>query len=262
MAFFSSQFVRNEKVFYMVDIQNATLAGGVAMGTAANMVHHPAIAILIGSLSGFVSVFGFAVVQPWIEEKFGIHDTCGVNNLHGMPSIIGAVAGVIISRLADSDLYNEEELLLVFPQRGDRSTTAQAGYQVAFIAITLGIAIFSGLVVGVLVAKASRLKKYFVDSELWEVPNMELPYYFDKRGEINREAHEVPSEAKMETQIKQLLSKVKDLETKQGMQGITTPKVSNVNNNNNNNGTTNIAVLTLLENLTEKVNLLVKEKSN
>ena len=54
IAFFSSQFIRNERVFYMVDIQNATLAGGVAMGTAANMVHHPAIAILIGGLSGFV----------------------------------------------------------------------------------------------------------------------------------------------------------------------------------------------------------------
>lgn len=50
----------------MIDIQNATLAGGVAMGTCADMGIHPAFALLIGAISGTFSVFGFAVLQVFI----------------------------------------------------------------------------------------------------------------------------------------------------------------------------------------------------
>lgn len=44
--------------FDMVDVQNATLAGGVAVGSAADLVIDPAGAILIGIIAGFVSVLG------------------------------------------------------------------------------------------------------------------------------------------------------------------------------------------------------------
>ena len=46
-------------VLVQVHIQNATLAGGVAVGTAANMVIYPWGALLIGALAGVVSVFGY-----------------------------------------------------------------------------------------------------------------------------------------------------------------------------------------------------------
>ena len=42
-----------------VHIQNATLAGGVAVGTLANMVIEPWGAILIGFLAGIISVVGY-----------------------------------------------------------------------------------------------------------------------------------------------------------------------------------------------------------
>lgn len=53
-AFVASQFIRNERKFNMVDIQNATLAGGVAIGATADMVLHPAVCLLIGAFSGSV----------------------------------------------------------------------------------------------------------------------------------------------------------------------------------------------------------------
>lgn len=52
-------FRTKEGKLFMVDIQNATLAGGVAMGTCADMRIYPAIAIAIGLISGTVSTFGF-----------------------------------------------------------------------------------------------------------------------------------------------------------------------------------------------------------
>ncbi len=40
--------------FSMLHVQNATLAGGVAVGAAANLYLHPAGALFLGALAGFV----------------------------------------------------------------------------------------------------------------------------------------------------------------------------------------------------------------
>ena len=44
-------------------IQNATLAGGVAVGSVANMVIQPWGALLIGFLAGFISVVGYRFIS-------------------------------------------------------------------------------------------------------------------------------------------------------------------------------------------------------
>merc|ERR1711871_1188713 len=51
-AFVISAFMRHDKKFDMVDIQNATLAGGVAVGSASDLVIEPWAAILIGLIAG------------------------------------------------------------------------------------------------------------------------------------------------------------------------------------------------------------------
>jgi hypothetical protein len=56
----------------------------------------------------------------------------------------------------------------------------------AFLVITLAIGSCGGLISGLVVKKFEPPKKYFVDSEHWEVPNFEEPYYFDDRGEVLR----------------------------------------------------------------------------
>jgi ammonium transporter Rh len=88
MTFATSRLFRRTHHFTMEDLQNATLAGGVAMGASADILVSPGAALLIGSLAGSLSVFGFAVVSPVVQRKLGIFDTCGVHNLHGMPSVL------------------------------------------------------------------------------------------------------------------------------------------------------------------------------
>ena len=75
-----------------VHIQNATLAGGVAVGSAANLNIAPAGALAIGIASGCLSTLGYAYSQPFLEKNIGLRDTCGVINLHAGPGIIGGIA--------------------------------------------------------------------------------------------------------------------------------------------------------------------------
>merc|ERR1712056_47705 len=79
----------------MVHIQNASLAGGVAIGSSSDLVVGPWASILIGMLAGWVSTVGYVYITPALEKSIGLLDTCGVHNLHGLPGIIGGIGGAI-----------------------------------------------------------------------------------------------------------------------------------------------------------------------
>ena len=51
--------------------------------------------MLIGVLAGTLSTVGYAVIAPKVERLINGTDTCGVHNLHGMPGILGGLAGVL-----------------------------------------------------------------------------------------------------------------------------------------------------------------------
>lgn len=84
----------------MIDIQNATLAGGVAMGACANMNINPIWAILIGISSGIISCLGFSKLQAFLESKIGLHDSCGIMNLHCLPGIWGSIWAAVAAAKA------------------------------------------------------------------------------------------------------------------------------------------------------------------
>ena len=67
---------------------------------------------------GGLSVFGYVFVTPFLDNR-GIHDTCGVHNLHGMPGVMGGIVerrNRSVGRVAD----NQRDALLG-PQRIGRS---------------------------------------------------------------------------------------------------------------------------------------------
>jgi ammonium transporter Rh len=79
----------------IADIANASLAGGVAIGATCNLVSTP-VAFLIGALAGSVCTLGYVVIQPRLQTRFKIIDTCGVHNLHGMPGLLGGLIAVFV----------------------------------------------------------------------------------------------------------------------------------------------------------------------
>lgn len=74
---------------------NATLAGGVAIGSAADIMTSPFSTILVGCIAGCLSAYGFKKIGPSLLETFNLHDTCGVHSLHGMPAVLGALISAI-----------------------------------------------------------------------------------------------------------------------------------------------------------------------
>ena len=87
-------------------VLNATLAGGVTVGSSSDLVVTGGVAMAIGALAGIVSAIGFLKLSAFLQEKIGLHDTCGVHNLHGLPGVLGAIIGAISASLADTAFDN------------------------------------------------------------------------------------------------------------------------------------------------------------
>jgi ammonium transporter Rh len=126
------------------DIANASLAGGVAIGSVCNTAT-PTEAIIIGVAAGAISTFGFALVQSRLQKGLKIVDTCGVSNLHGIPGIFGGlVALIIVSGINYSA-------------------------QLTGIGLTIAIAVIAGVISGKILQLFGHRKQPYVDSEEFEV---------------------------------------------------------------------------------------------
>eukprot|EP00486_Rosalina_sp_Unknown_P005881 CAMPEP_0201577212 /NCGR_PEP_ID=MMETSP0190_2-20130828/23467_1 /ASSEMBLY_ACC=CAM_ASM_000263 /TAXON_ID=37353 /ORGANISM="Rosalina sp." /LENGTH=197 /DNA_ID=CAMNT_0048008991 /DNA_START=1008 /DNA_END=1601 /DNA_ORIENTATION=+ len=178
-----SRLVKKGK-FDMVHVQNATLAGGVAVGAAADLYLHPSGAIGVGIFAGVVSVCGYEYLSDILDEKFKIADTCGVHNLHGMPGIIGGIVSAIALAIADGTGVYVSKGHEDYPF-GDYTLQQQAGYQIAAVCVTLGIAIIAGLGVGLIVRQMTFPVHEFKDQDNYIVPGGDKDYL---RGTI-RKAH-------------------------------------------------------------------------
>ncbi|KAL3266272.1 hypothetical protein HHI36_010452 [Cryptolaemus montrouzieri] len=179
-AFAISSCVTPYTKFDMVHIQNSTLAGGVAIGTSANLLIQPYGAVLVGILAGTLSVYGYKKLTPVINTRLKIHDTCGVHNLHGMPGILGGLSGAFFASLATVEEY-QESLYLIFPARSGgadgrnegRNSYEQAGFQILFMIITITFAIFSGCITGICIGlRFFRMKsqQFYNDAPFWKEP--------------------------------------------------------------------------------------------
>ncbi|KAJ1122781.1 hypothetical protein NDU88_001265 [Pleurodeles waltl] len=166
MTTFALSSLMNKKgKLNLVHVQNATLAGGVAVGAAADMMITPAGAFGLGCLGAMVCVFGFQYLTPFLSQKLHLQDQCGIHNLHGLPGIVGTV-GSIVAILCSSEAIYGSSLYEIFPDRAaehdipaitstvvaetERSPTDQALYQAAGFGVTFAISLVGGYVTGLL----------------------------------------------------------------------------------------------------------------
>ncbi|XP_055549988.1 ammonium transporter Rh type A [Wyeomyia smithii] len=198
-AFIVSALVSHEKKFDMVHVQNSTLAGGVAVGSICNLIIHPFGALLVGLIAGVISVLGYRFLTPSMLSNLRVSDTCGVNNLHGMPALLSAVFSAIYASLATSETYGSS-LIEIFPamevitpamnstmaeeSRSEihefiiggygRSAAKQGAYQLLAILLTVLIAMVGGLFTGLVLKSPSvrQLEKdeLHKDDAYWETP--------------------------------------------------------------------------------------------
>ncbi|XP_068209404.1 ammonium transporter Rh type A-like [Palaemon carinicauda] len=199
-AFLTSAWVSRKNQFTMVHIQNATLAGGVAIGSVADLMIQPWGALCIGCTAGLVATLGYIYLQPWLVKKIGLHDSCGVHNLHGMPGLISGVVSIGMSLFASETFYGKD-LYVQFPHMSPplnsslylelkgldleplepgsgRTASQQALCQAVAIFATLVIAILSGALTGLFLSCGGRCepvdpRHLFSDIPFWELPEDE-----------------------------------------------------------------------------------------
>lgn len=139
VTYFASLVLRGGRIS-IADVANASLAGGVAIGSTCDHAGH-GTAFVIGLLAGALSTFGFAVVQSKCQECLKSVDTCGVLNLHGGPGILGGVAAIFVIGGIDK------------------------GVQLKGIAVTIVIALVAGYLAGKVLSAFGRKVEIYVDSD-------------------------------------------------------------------------------------------------
>ena len=55
-------------------------------------------------------------MQGTLFSKLKLHDSCGVNNLHGMPGVISGLASIMMAGLADEETYGPRYVLFDIPR--------------------------------------------------------------------------------------------------------------------------------------------------
>jgi len=170
-AFAATQLLTTVRKFDMVHLQNATLAGGVAIGSSCDLALSPATCILIGLLAGFVSVCGYEMASPTLEKHIQLSDSAGILNLHGMPGVIGGLA-CALATMTISDEYYGDGLEQIYEARAYRSAFSQGLVQIVATALTLLSSIAAGTAVGwLLKSKLFRQQKLkYEDGEWFHLP--------------------------------------------------------------------------------------------
>ena len=167
-------------------VLNASLAGGVAVGSACDIIVKPFGAMLAGFVTGVISSLGFAYLSKYLQKKINLHDTCGVLNLHGMPGLIGGFVSAIVASRGEGNFGSQYSTYFKF----GRDAQTQAGFQLAGVFLSLGLAIFSGVITGYITSRPwfqpPPVIALFDDRYYWDACTIEHEELHDLKQDVTR----------------------------------------------------------------------------
>jgi ammonium transporter Rh len=178
----------------VLHVQHATIAGGIAIGSVADLNVQIYVALIVGSAAGLLSTVGYQYIDPFLAKVAKIHDTCSVFSLHVLPGLIAAILGIVFSlcstvREYGNDLYRiypqmapakdsaeYVRLGLTGPGGADRTGGTQALFQLAGLGVTVGVALVFGSLTGLLLRlpifeQLSQEVEMFDDEAQWVTPD-------------------------------------------------------------------------------------------
>jgi ammonium transporter Rh len=100
-------------------------------------------------------VIGYVYVTPMLEKKLVLYDTCGVHNLHGLPSLLGGLASAVFVTIDSSADFLEH------------AKGTQAARQIEAVLATLALALASGYLTGLIMVKTVVLTPAEYDDAAW-----------------------------------------------------------------------------------------------
>ncbi|XP_068121518.1 RH-like protein isoform X2 [Hyperolius riggenbachi] len=161
-VFFASVLLSGKGKFKMIQIRNAVLAGGVAVGFTASIVQYPWVTMTLGLIAGLASVFGLRYMKDSLKVITLVHDTCGVHYTFGLPGLIGALAYALVILVADFGEF--------------RLPAYQPLVVIGCLFMTLSLSVVGGLITGFLlkcrIFKPPKEWHYFHDQPYWEFPHL------------------------------------------------------------------------------------------
>ncbi|CAJ1073942.1 rh blood group%2C D antigen isoform X3 [Xyrichtys novacula] len=145
----------------LIHMQSCILAGGVAVGVSMTAVRQPWEAMAIGFTAAIVSTIGVRYLKIHMLLAFQCHDTCAVLSTHGLPSLLGWVAHLLL-QLKDCADHTMAIRFTVF--------------HICTLLLTIALSLSMGIITGLLVKsnfwRPPQDKKCFDDQAYWEFPHL------------------------------------------------------------------------------------------
>lgn len=186
----------------LVHLQNASLAGGVAIGITADLIG-PGGAIAVGCIAAIFCILGYQYFSTFLARKIKLQDQCGIHNLHGLPGIVGTLSSIVIilsgplhtygsslhEIINDSNMEDQPPVLEVLGNQNTWTATDQALGQAAAFGVTFGVSLLGGYITGLLLKLPCFVrpsKDYFFDDRLY----FQMPEDHKNKSFSNEKLHE------------------------------------------------------------------------
>ncbi|XP_005394879.1 PREDICTED: blood group Rh(CE) polypeptide isoform X1 [Chinchilla lanigera] len=156
-----SALIHHQGKINMIDIHNAVLAGGVAVGASCHLISSPWIAMVLGLLAGLISVGGVRCLPVCFNRVLGIQDQSGVHYTFGLPGLLGGFTYMVLIMLQASGKPRAGYVMLI-----------DAGALSFALAMGLGSGFLTGFLLKLRIWRAPPVVKHFDDQAFWEFPHL------------------------------------------------------------------------------------------